>query len=459
MSSRITLVALLGALLLLPACGNKKPPTPPPQILPARTLDLTVQQRGEELLLSFTFPTTTATGLPLGAIAGVEFWEVVREVGGAAVLEPGTGETASPDEDETADEGEAADESETAAEAEGGVEEEPPAEDEEAAEDESETETGDDTAGDRGELTPERLAELARIDPTEFAAAATVRATLTGPELDSAIQGDKISARFPLGRRPAGASLEAHHFAVKVLSPTGLGSPFSNIASIVRRETPPPPTEFTVEPDSVGVRLGWFFAGQGPPAPAAEEEGEEQEDAAAAPAVAVEEIAEPEVDFEAFHVYRRGARERSYGPPLVRVAQSGRQYVDRTARFGEAYIYAVAAVIEAQPRVETALSTEREIEYTDRFPPPPPRNLVTLAERGSVRVLWDASTADDVDGYLIYRDGGDGEFTALNEEPLRELEYTDRDVRSGGVYRYRVVAVDQSGNRSVESRVSEARVP
>ena len=41
-----------------------------------------------------------------------------------------------------------------------------------------------------------------------------------------------------------------------------------------------------------------------------------------------------------------------------------------------------------EPRVESAFGEEREVDYEDRFPPAPPEDLVALPQRGAVSLVW-----------------------------------------------------------------------
>jgi Fibronectin type III domain len=468
------------------ACGRKVAPRPPIQIIPARTLDLVVQQRGSELLLGFSYPQTTVSGTALGGIQAVELWEyeqnlpVATFVAVPAEEETGTATEGSAEgvEDESLEgeaESPAAAGMETGSESGSGTEE--------AAAGEA---TGDDVAEgieervvtlklieDGAIALPEgmtRLEDLVVPDPAEFTASALQRLVLQGPELDSAVAGDRIRTRITLLELTQRHDFEVHAFAVKTVSNTGRTSAFSNLTWVVRRDPPEAPTEFEVQAQSDGVELRWTYAGRGP-APEVTPETQSGGDASQAPptpglmpgpapgAIEIEDIVD-DGGIEAFHVYRRSARSPSYDAPLRRVDKADRTFVDRTAAFGESYIYAVAAVKRNSPLIESTLSTEREVDYEDRFAPGPPRNLVTFAEPRSVRLLWDPSSSPDVAGYFIERrTGASEEWSALNTEPILGLEYTDPGVRSGQSYSYRVLAVDQKGLRGDPSVPTEVRVP
>lgn len=489
--NRLATLCALGALALAGgvACGRKVAPKPPIQIIPARTADLVVQQRGSELLLAFAYPQTTASGTALGGIQAVELWEHERSLPIATFVAVPVEEENEAGDETAAAEGAAAAGAEAPSGEEEGAEEEvesPAAAGMDSEPSDAEAPSGASVGGVGAELE-ERVVTLERIedgaitlpegmsrledlvvpDAAEFTAEATQRLLLQGPELDSAVSGDRIRTRITLPELTQRHDFEVHAFSVKTISNAGRVSAFSNLTWVVRRDPPETPTEFEVHPQSDGVELRWTYAGRGPapeisPDAAAAQSaaaGEGTSQAAAPDAIEVEEIID-DGGIEAFHLYRRSARSPNYDVPLRRVEKGERTFVDRTVAFGESYIYAVAAVKRTSPLIESALSTEREVDYEDRFAPGPPRNLVTFADPRSVRLLWDSSTSPDVAGYFIERrTGASEEWLPLNTEPILGLEYTDPRVRSGQTYSYRVLAVDQNGLRGDPSTPTEVRVP
>jgi hypothetical protein len=314
-----------------------------------------------------------------------------------------------------------------------------------------------------------RLEDLVAPDPAEFTASATQQLVLQGPELDSAVAGDRIRTRITLPELTQRHDFEVHAFSVKTVSNTGRISAFSNLTWVVRRDPPEAPTEFEVHPQSDGIELRWTYAGRGPAPEVSLEEPSGEAPAPPPPAQATSTPAPGDIEVEeivddggidAFHIYRRSARSPHYDAPLRRVEKADRTFVDRSAAFGESYIYALAAVKRNGPLIESALSTEREVAYEDRFAPGPPRNLVTFADPQSVRLLWDPSSSPDVAGYFVERrTGTSDEWAPLNTEPILGLEYTDRRVRSGQTYSYRVLAADQNDLRGDPSIPTEVRVP
>jgi hypothetical protein len=62
------------------ACGKKGNPQPPLRVIPNPTKDLTVAQRGNQLVLRFAYPQTTVGGAKLPGLDAVEVVSLTREV-------------------------------------------------------------------------------------------------------------------------------------------------------------------------------------------------------------------------------------------------------------------------------------------------------------------------------------------------------------------------------------------
>ncbi len=438
-----TRLLTLGFLTVLAAgCGHKGPPLPPPLKNPAPTTDLAVQQRGSELLVTFSYPQTTLSGELLTDLESVEYWELKRPV-------PGWSEGGGSEEAATESAEEASDLDEPSEPTTPDDPEEPAEEGEESSGEEPKEEEDDEGEADDDFVPPPPSKEqLVAVEPLEFQATAQLRLTLAGAELKSAIAGDSIVMRFPLDPDPTEEL--GHIFAVKTFSGPRLGSPFSNLATLVRRTPPAPPAGFNVEAVPAGVHITWENE-------AAAVEADSEGDAESG--MDATDGEETEDGPSGFHIYRRDAQSRSYGQPLVKLPGTAAHHFDRTAQYGNRYIYSVTTVAETRPLIESALAGEREIDYQDRFAPPPPINLVALAEPGRVRLLWDASRVSDLGGYVVFRRVGDGEFLRLNSELITDPEYNDLAVAAGTSYDYQVAAVDQIGNQSDPGAPVSALVP
>ncbi len=83
-----------------------------------------------------------------------------------------------------------------------------------------------------------------------------------------------------------------------------------------------------------------------------------------------------------------------------------------------------------------------------------------LAAAHAANLLWDASTAQGVIGYNVYRGTiSNGPYTKVNSTPDPDTSYTDSTVQSGQTYFYVTTAVNQDGTESEYSNQAEAVIP
>ncbi|MEM9557006.1 MAG: hypothetical protein AAGC60_22300 [Acidobacteriota bacterium] len=253
--------------------------------------------------------------------------------------------------------------------------------------------------------------EMPQVDARQFQGGAEQLMTLSGSELEGSIVGDSIQLKLPI---ELAETPQAETYGVRTTK--GIeASVFSNLATVMPVASPTPPANLALEARAAGVVVTW-------------------------------EAAE---DPEAFDVFRRRATERGYEGRLRRVPGDVRRMVDRTASYGERYIYTLRTVVDSDPLVYSDPAGEREVTYEDRFAPPLPANLVALPERGAVRLRWDASDADDVAGYILYRrNPGRDDFVPITSEPVIGEEYFDGNLASGLEFAYRIQVVDIRDNES-----------
>ena len=278
------------------------------------------------------------------------------------------------------------------------------------------------------EVTREASSEgqAAPMDPRQFTTAAKVTQRLAGADLTAATEGNRINVLVPLPAAPAGTAPQARYFAVRTYGKNNDASELSNVVAVVPKAPPASPQQITTTPRADGVLVEWS---------------------------GVEGAA-------GYNIYRRGAQERAHGKPLHTITGAERSWLDTSAAFGQSYIYAVTALSQLTPPIESAIASEREVRYQDRFAPPPPTELVALAETGRVRLVWRASEAEDVVGYIVYRRaGGDGGFERISAQPVENAEFTDTGAASGRTYTYRVTAVDAAGNESGPGGEIRTNVP
>jgi hypothetical protein len=274
-----------------------------------------------------------------------------------------------------------------------------------------------------------REGKPAPIDPRVFQAASTLKQSIGQKDLPGVTFGSRVLVPIPLPETPPPATgttaPQAHFYAVRTISSTGEKSDFSNQVAIVPGTPPAAPERLSVTGRPDGVLVEWSGT----------------------------------AGATGYNVYRRGAAERSLGQPIHTAGADERSWVDTGASMGQSYIYGVTAMAGLDPLIESSVASEQEIRYQDRFPPPPPLELVALAEGGRVRLIWHGSEAEDLAGYHVYRRGAEGDFQRLTTQPLQETEYVDTAAASGQTYSYRVTAVDQIGNESGPGAEVRASVP
>lgn len=284
------------------------------------------------------------------------------------------------------------------------------------------------TSGSRIDITlPIPPSLLTPAPATPPAAATPAPATPPPAAATPPAAGTTTPAPATATPAPAGPQPQAGFFAVRTLGKNGDRSELSNIVSVVPTAPPASPARVTVTARGDGVLVEWTPV---------------------------------EGTVAGYNVYRRGAQERANAKPVHTAGAQEKSWLDNTARFGQSYIYGVTALSQIQPPIESAIASEHEVRYVDRFPPPPPTELVALAETGRVRLVWRQSEAEDVAGYIVYRRAGDGgKFERVTPKPVEAAEYVDTAVAGGKTYTYRVTAVDQTGNESGPGNEVRATAP
>ena len=108
--------------------------------------------------------------------------------------------------------------------------------------------------------------------------------------------------------------------------------------------------------------------------------------------------------------------------------------------------------------IESAPSAPACVTPQDTFAPAPPAGLAAVGGAGVVNLIWDASPASDLAGYLVLRGPAGGDtLQPLTPQPIAETRFSDRTAAPGVRYAYAVVAIDKAGNRSAPSdKVEEA---
>jgi len=125
---------------------------------------------------------------------------------------------------------------------------------------------------------------------------------------------------------------------------------------------------------------------------------------------------------------------------------------------GKAYFFKVESIDrsgnKAGPTPTTAL-TFTTLTQPDTTPPAAPAALSAKTSGGTAVLTWGASPAADVTGYNVSRAEGQGSFAAV-ATLVSGLTFTDRGLKTDATYRYRVTAVDASGNEGASAEAQAA---
>ena len=88
----------------------------------------------------------------------------------------------------------------------------------------------------------------------------------------------------------------------------------------------------------------------------------------------------------------------------------------------------------------------------DSRPPAAPTGVTGEPSGADAKISWKANGESDLAGYLVYRAVGPAtSFTKISDTPVTGTVFTDPGPTPATVYRYRVTAVDRSGNESGSS--------
>ena len=166
-----------------------------------------------------------------------------------------------------------------------------------------------------------------------------------------------------------------------------------------------------------------------------------------------------------FNLYRGLEDDVLAEQPLNVKPLAAGEYLDTTTESGKRYRYVVRTVLaDGVPYREGPSSGQVVVDASDVFPPAAPKGLVAVQEGSAIRLLWDPSTERDLDGDRVYRKVGDGEWTRIGPDPLRQPTYLDHDVTPGSALAYRVTAIDRAtppneGAPSTEESIRLAAEP
>lgn len=161
------------------------------------------------------------------------------------------------------------------------------------------------------------------------------------------------------------------------------------------------------------------------------------------------------LDVTGYRLYRRPADRDTPETALDTLPRDRTVFRDTGVVKGTSYVYGVSAVDSLDNEGDTTASAP--FLMRDYNPPRKVYNVSAIVRDDSLVIRWDPVTADDLEGYRIYRSRiPTGIPEPVTEQVIRDNRYIKTGVDSAGVW-YRVRAVDESGNEGDASDAVRAR--
>lgn len=167
-----------------------------------------------------------------------------------------------------------------------------------------------------------------------------------------------------------------------------------------------------------------------------------------------------EDDLMGYSIYRTNKNDSDFSKITQKpIAADQLTHTDTVSHFGS-YAYKIASVDDSN---NETLSNAHMVEVYDNEPPSQPKHLIIKADTGLLKLTWDKNPEADVKGYLIYRcinKNNEGAFVKITPRPLEENQYTEvlpDNIKNK--FLYKVVAIDESLNRSTYSETATASLP
>jgi hypothetical protein len=291
-------------------------------------------------------------------------------------------------------------------------------------------------------------------------ATVVVRESLTAETHNLATLPERREAREPEPEAPdvarplvapaAHGGLQRFYYAVAI-SARGRHGPHSGLAPVPLGPTSGAPSPPTIEVSENAVTIRWTppsdARGQTPPA-----------DAGLLPSRSLVPMP-PATTFDVYEAPRNATADQPLAVPTPLTASpvGATEFTLSNITLGVERCFYVRAVDTVDGATVRGPASEPACaSFADRFAPSPPRDLLAASVPGAISLIWEASDAKDVAGYLVLRaEAGNATLTPLTTQPTTALRYRDDTVQSGTRYVYAVIAIDRAGNRSDESNRAE----
>ena len=90
-------------------------------------------------------------------------------------------------------------------------------------------------------------------------------------------------------------------------------------------------------------------------------------------------------------------------------------------------------------------------QLPDQIPPAIPTGVVASAGDHQVLLQWDQNMDEDLDGYEIHRSSDAINYQLIYDASSQETSFIDVDAENSVMYQYKLLAYDQSKNKSAFS--------
>lgn len=167
-----------------------------------------------------------------------------------------------------------------------------------------------------------------------------------------------------------------------------------------------------------------------------------------------------EADIMGYNIYRTNNNDTDY----VKVNQQpidkeSNTFVDAVNNFSS-YMYMVGVIDKDS---NETISNPYLVEVQDAEPPQKPTGLILKPDSGKIKLAWKKNPEQDILGYHIYRTINEDKIDAyvkLTPLPVKETTFEDQlPANAKNNFLYRVIAVDETLNRSPYSDPAKAAMP
>ncbi len=410
-----------GSLLLaglLVDCGKKADPLPPIVLVPALVRDLTVRQEGTHYRLFFSEPTANSDGSRLVDLQRVDIYRIVEDTPPA----PPQSQPAAPQTQPTAPQSQqAAPQTPPSAPGQPAVPGTPPP---------------PPATPPPVSLVPVPIPEVAVED---FASRAALIGSIDVQKIADFRQDAFLVYFDDLANfQPPRCFHKRITYAVQPANRKNHGPGFSNRVTLDFVAVGDPPKELKATVQEIGIVLTWT-----------------------PPLTNIDGTTQPTPI--GYNIYRKKADDNYYPlDPINPAPVPPPYYVDAGVPFDVKYEYMIKGTSTAtRPYQETARSNDADIQPKDVFPPKPPQDLVAVASKSGINLLWSANQEKDFSGYKVYRRTGNEKLTLITQTLVLKNTFMDTTVRPKTTYYYVVTAIDRSTppNESAYSNEAKEYVP